>query len=246
MALEYIVPEIFDKEKIISGVTQKNMSLFPKFGLSVSKADILTDDDLFLHQRVFAKLLGVGNDEMKYQMQIHSDIIREVTKESELLDGDGLFTSEKGIVLNVKIADCAAVLIYDPSNEVVMALHSGWRGTSQNISGKGISILKQKYNSNPEDLKVFISPAAGGDSYEIGEDVAIFFPNSVRRISDSKYLFDNKNEISIQLINAGVKQENIEISQICTIKDTLYHSFRRDKKISGRMSAFIGMLKNPE
>ena len=246
MALDYICPEIFDKTKIISGVTQKNLSLFPKFGLSLSKADILSDDDLFLHKRVFAKLLGTNNELMKYQTQTHSSEIKEVFADTPDTESDGLFTSAKGIILNVKIADCVAILIFDPKKEVIMALHSGWRGTAHNICKKGITLIKEKYNSNPEDIIVYISPGASGEKYEVGEDVANFFPNSINKISENKYLFDNKKEIKSQLISAGILESNIEVSELCTIDNQLFHSYRRDKQLSGRMSAFIGMLKNEE
>ncbi len=246
MALEFIIPEIFDKNKILSGVTQKNMSLFPKYGLSLSKGEILTDDDLMLHQRVFSKLLGISNANMKYQLQTHGTNIVEVFSDSSTVESDGIYTQEKGLVLNVKIADCAGILIFDPTNEIIMALHSGWKGTQQDISSKGISILKERFNSNVEELLVYISPCASGDNYQVGEDVAAYFETSITKISDRKYLFDNKNEIKNQLLNCGIIEKNIEISKICTINDTLYHSFRRDKELSGRMSAFIGMLKNEE
>lgn len=241
MALDYIEPKIFDKSKIFSGVTTRNGSVFPKLGLSLSKAEILTDDELNLHRRTFAKLLSIPYDAMKYQKQIHSVIINEVFADTPVMESDGMFTSSKDLVLNISIADCAAVLIHDSINEVVMGLHSGWKGTSQNIVADGIKILSDKYGSNPADLLVYISPAASGKVYEVGEEVAKYFPRSVTPIANGKYLFDNKQEITFQLIDNGVSEANIEVSDECTISNSELHSFRRDKEKSGRMSAFIMM-----
>lgn len=245
MALEYIEPKIFDKSKIFAGVTTRNGSVFPKYGLSLSKAEILTEDELNLHRRTFAKLLSIPYDAMKYQKQIHSVIINEVFADTPVMESDGMFTSSKDLVLNVSIADCAAVLIYDSINGVVMGLHSGWKGTSQNIVADGIQILKDKFGTNIADLLVYISPAASGKVYEVGEEVAKYFPRSVTPITNAKYLFDNKQEIRFQLMDCGVLEENIEVSVECTMSNSDLHSFRRDKEKSGRMSAFI-MMKSEE
>ncbi len=90
-------------------------------------------------------------------------------------------------------------------------------------------------------MQIYISPAAGGNVYEIGEEVAKFFPRSIKPTTNGKYLFDNKHEIYLQLTDAGANSDNIEISQECTISNPNLHSYRRDKEKSGRMSAFISM-----
>ncbi|MBK8550376.1 MAG: laccase domain-containing protein [Ignavibacteria bacterium] len=46
----------------------------------------------------------------------------------------------------------------------------------------------------------------------------------------------------MQLISAGVKKENIEVSGLCTFKEKdLLHSYRRDRDRSGRMFGVIGI-----
>lgn len=243
MELEHLKPTIFDSSRILSGVTTKNLLLLPPYGLSLSNADILDDFELERHKAMFADLLRVHRDKMKYQQQTHSCIVRHVNADSKYENSDGMYTNEKGIVLNIKIADCTAVLIHDPVRCVVMGLHSGWRGTQQNITKTGIEILQKKFHSRPEDLLVYISPAASGKNYEVGVDVAKYFPRSViPAVSSAKFLFDNRHEICLQLTDCGVLSNHIEVSPECTIDNTNLHSFRRDKQFSGRMSAFIGLV----
>ena len=43
-------------------------------------------------------------------------------------------------------------------------------------------------------------------------------------------------------LTCGWDPLHIEKSDICTIENSDYHSFRRDKEFSGRMAAFIGMI----
>lgn len=244
MKIDIIKTRIFNNEEIISGVTMKNQIQIPEYGLSLSKAEILTEEELIAHRNILADFIGIEHRNMIYQKQIHSDTIKEVDETYKIGESDGLYTQMKGIVININIADCAAILMWDAQNKVIMGLHSGWKGTAANIAGKGINILQNKYGTDTNLLKIYVSPCASAENYEIGEDVAQYFPDNIQKISRTKYLFDNKGAIARQLIDAGCDKSNIEISELCTISDLSLHSYRRDKKYSGRMSAFIGMPYN--
>jgi len=240
--IDIIEPEIFPKNKILSGVTKKNTHSFPPYGFSITNGDILSDKEVKEHRTIFAEYLGYSFENLKFQKQIHSNIIQIVHKDTlNGLESDGMITNEKGLVLNVSLADCTGILIYDFRNEVIAAVHSGWKGTQQNITKVALNSLKLHYNSNPEDLLVYISPSASGKNYEVEWDVAKYFPDSITQINETKYLYDNKKQIQLQLKECGVLSKNIEISEICTMENDDYHSYRRDKMHSGRMSAFIAM-----
>ena len=61
--------------------------------------------------------------------QIHSNIVHKVSRISnKKLKGDSLITNKKGIALGILTADCAPILIYDPVNNFISAIHAGWRG----------------------------------------------------------------------------------------------------------------------
>ena len=239
--LEIIRPEIFDYQKLQAGVTTVNKRMFPKYGLTLSSFDTPDDVDFNLHLQLFAHSRGISAEQIKFNKQIHSDIVRIVDEDSDVEEADGLVTNKKNLMLLVKIADCAAVLMHDVENEVIAAVHSGWRGSKLNITSKAIKLMQKNYGTRPENLLCYISPAASVNKYEVGKEFTKIFPlTTVKR--GGKYYFDNKKEIFNQLIAAGVAKENIEVSPVCTIKDKNFHSYRRDKDKSGRMGAFI-MLK---
>jgi polyphenol oxidase len=242
MKIDYIQPKIFDGHNIIAGVTKRNLADFMSYGFTISSAKI-ADSDTVLSNRIFlANEIGINFSNMIFQKQVHGDYIRYVnSKSDDNIESDGMYSNQIGIVINISIADCAAVLIYDKNKKVICGVHSGWKGTSLNITGKAIQILKNEFVSNPDDILVYISPCAGGDKYEVGAEVAELFPRSIKPKENGKFLFDNKNEIYLQLIEEGILEKNIEISDICTISNTDFHSYRRDGDNSGRMSAFIGM-----
>ena len=47
--------------------------------------------------------------------------------------GDGLITAEAGVLLTIRIADCLPVLLVDPRQRVVAAVHAGWRGAQARV-----------------------------------------------------------------------------------------------------------------
>lgn len=240
---EILNPTIFPENVIISGVTKKNLKLFPEKGFSISNLDYFSKNEIIAHRKYLAFELGFQYKQLKFQKQVHKTDIQLVNpKTANDKKTDGMITNEKGIILNISIADCTAILIYDSVNNAIGAIHSGWRGTAANIALKSIELLNKTFKSEPHDLLVYLSPCASGRKYEVGKDVAYYFPESSIPIGNNKYLYDNQKQIIMQLLSAGILKHNIEASNICTISNKDYHSYRRDKEKSGRMSAFIGLI----
>lgn len=242
MEINIIKPKIFPQSKIICGVTLKNETIFPPYGLSISNAKILNTNEVTVHKKAISDFLELPYSSMKFQKQIHSNIIKIVTKKTEIEESDGMISIEKGLLINISIADCAAILIYDPNNEVIAGVHSGWKGTQFKISQKAIKLLIEQYSSNVQELLIYISPCASVEKYEVGKEFKNYFKRNVIE-KDEKLFFDNKQEIFDQLIEIGILEKNVEVSQECSIINDNLHSYRRDKDKSGRMSAYIGMKK---
>jgi YfiH family protein len=239
--LDILKPSIFNPDEIISGVTKRNIKQFPKTGFSITQGEILTPEQVIEHRKILSENLGVPFRNMKFQKQVHDDNIVIVDKYINNQVSDGMICNTTGIVINVSIADCCGILFCDPVRKVVAALHSGWKGTMKNIAKKCIALLHKQFNCQPENLLVFLSPSASGEKYEVRYDVAQYFSGEVIQISSDKFLFDNRKKILKQLLSEGVMKKNIEVSEICTISNLDYHSFRRDGSKGGRMSAFIGL-----
>lgn len=231
---------IFKNYNIIAGVTRANKDLFPPYGFAITKGEIYTDEEIIEMRKHFFEYLKIDPENFVFQKQIHSDLVRIVDENYTYGEHDGLITKLKGKVLVLSLADCSGILIYDRNKEIISAVHSGWRGTAQNIIGKTINIMIDEFQSDPKDLLCYLSPSAGGNNYEIGAELLDKLGEfTIERAG--KYYFDNKAMIKNQLLKIGILEENIETSEICTIENEDYHSFRRDKKESGRMAAFIRM-----
>ena len=233
---------IFDKKQIISGVTKVNKDIFPETGISFNLNDHRGIFNFNEHLGYLANAINFNESRIKYVDQVHSDIIVEMSGTSEVCKADAMITTEKNLILMIRTADCAGILIYDSTNEVIAAVHSGWKGTQLNITGKTLTQMINRYGCNPDDLLIYISPCASGRNYEVGEDVAQFFPNSITKLSANKFLFDNTKEILEQISVYGIPMQNIEIANVCSIENKDFHSYRRDGVNAGRMGVFIGMI----
>ena len=138
------------------------------------------------------------------------------------LSGDGSITDKKKIALAILTADCAPVFIYDRKNNIISAIHVGWKGAYKNIITKTINNFKIK-GSKIKNLIAVIGPCISKNSYEVKYDFFIRFikKNKSNRkffvIKKQKLFFSLNEYIKNELKNKGL--ENIEIVK----KDTYLH-----------------------
>lgn len=231
----------FHNDELLAGITLKNSTPDFTLGFSINKGNLYSDEEVKTMRMKLAKSLGIEFINMAFMSQSHSDIIEVYNKDKVSYEADGIITDQIGICLNVSVADCIGLILFDSVSKVLGSVHSGWKGTQQNIAQNAVSKMANVYGSKPDNIRALISPSASGEVYEVGEEVAKYFPQSIKQISETKYLYDNKNQVKLQLIEAGLSSENIQIQQECSITDLRFHSFRRDKEKSGRMSVFAMM-----
>ena len=237
--LEYLQPNIFKDHPILCGMSMKGeINKYPPSGFSFRRAS-LTDEQFQVHIESMEHSIGSGIGKKIVSLnQVHGDQIHEAGL-SMLPDGDGLYTNNPDVVLGIALADCCGIMIYDPKNMAIMALHAGWRGAKLDIGAKGIEIMKEKFGTDSSDVLIWLTPCAGRERYEVGPEFMDIFPGFVDQIDMTNY-FDLRSYIASTLRDCGVLAQHIEISTICTITDDRFHSFRREGNM-GRNIAFLGL-----
>jgi len=170
-------------------------------------------------KRILSGITGVETGNIVMLDQVHGNMIIHVVDEpsSDLPsvgEADGLVTAIKGVVLVIRTADCVPVFLYDPENGVLAAAHSGWKGTMLNISGRCVREMVYIYGSDPGNIRTFILPSIGPESYEVNEDVSCHFPANTNSKNGKLYV-DLWSEIESSLREEGVAQSNIFNSHIC-------------------------------
>lgn len=194
------------------------------------------------NRQKFFNMLGIDGRKVTFQFQVHSNIHNYVSETAFFRGSDGLYTDRKNLFLAVNVADCIPVFMYDSVNHIVAAIHSGWKGTHQKIVSLTLNTLTNKFGTNPQNVYVYVGPGISFKNFEVGKEVFDLFEDDFKEVREGKYFVDLKKDITVKLLNQGVKKENLQVSKYCSYADSdKFHSFRRDKEKSGRMLGIIGM-----
>lgn len=197
------------------------------------------------------RLLNIDDDHLIMPHQVHGTGVTQIgrtyfllTKELRqmvLEDIDALMTNVKGVCIGVSTADCIPIIIYDGEHHAASVVHSGWRGTVANITRAAVESMKMAYHTRPEALKVVIGPGISMKNFEVGDEVYQEFENAsfpMERMAkrEEKWHIDLWDCVRLQLENADVKPENIQLADICTYDhNDDYFSARRQGIASGRI-----------
>jgi polyphenol oxidase len=223
------------------------------------------------NRRRFQSAMDAGTLAMVTLKQFHSDLVRQLDASStEPLHADAAVTHQPGLLLAVQIADCVPILLVDPKKRAVAAIHAGWRGTLRRIAAKAVGHMRMQFASNPADLFAAVGPAIGGCCYEVGTEIAADFlsqfadaadffdefrtgdePNPIQWLNQmppghqpppKNVLLDLRQANTSQLRDAGLKEKNIFVSNLCTAcRPDLLFSYRKQGPESGRQVAVIAI-----
>jgi YfiH family protein len=183
-------------------------------------------------------------DTIVFPKQVHGDVIIRATLKDAALTGryaaDAVVTDQIGLPIAVRTADCAPILLLDPSKKVIAAVHAGWKSTKLLIVVKTVEVLKTEYGVTPSDLRAVIGPCIRRDSYQVGPEFREHFPDDVSETARGLCL-DLAGANVRQLLGAGVRRDNVFNCGRDTFSDPTLHSFRRDGETAGRMINLIVM-----
>jgi YfiH family protein len=151
-----------------------------------------------------------------------------------------MVTNQSGRFLVVQVADCQPILMYDPRRRVVANVHAGWRGSVANIVGRTLRVMHRRFGCLAGDVRVGIGPSLGPCCAEfIHYQQEIPQPLWAYR-RDSAH-FDFWAMTRDQLVAAGVPENHIQVSRLCTKCNTDRFFSYRGEKTTGRFPAVIGL-----
>jgi len=254
MMVDFYRFEHFKKyEALLHAVTKKSMQFPYTFSLALhtgeNKKEVMQNRDILASSLNVKHVLSfvVAN-------QTHSDHIKVIERnetkgwqglEDAIEDCDALVTNVKGVVLTILTADCVPVLLYDEKQKVVAAVHAGWKGTKAKIVAKTVQKMKAYYGCDPINIVAGIAPSIRQCCYEVDKNVAEHFFDISESFTSvgEKFMLDLPLINKKQLLDAGVKKENIEMSNICTACEVEhFFSYRKEQGCSGRFMSMIGLI----
>ena len=222
------------------------------------------DDDpetVWENRLLFASSLGLRAEDIVTPQQIHgAQVVRVYAEDAgrgarcygeAVPETDALITNVPGLPLMLCFADCTPIMFFDPEHGAAGIAHGGWKGTVARIAKLTIEAMQKEFHTNPLECLAGIGPSIGPCCYEIGSEVAEkfrqAFPLSIERIllfKNGKIYLNLWEANRIQLLEAGMKEENIELSNTCTsCENSWYFSYRADGKKTGRIAAMIAVRK---
>ncbi|MEE0839170.1 MAG: peptidoglycan editing factor PgeF [Acutalibacteraceae bacterium] len=217
-------------------------------------------DDVLENYRIICSELNVDINKVVLSHQTHTNNVRIITeddigkgifKERDYDNVDGLITNVKGIVLVTQYADCTPLLFCDPVKKVIATSHAGWRGTAQEIGRITVEKMCSHFGCSPENIIAAIGPSICKDCYEV--DSPVYEPISKINYLDTDKIFVNKGggkymldlwETNRQiLINAGLRPDNIDVTDLCTnCNPNIFHSHRYTGGKRGNLAAIISLV----
>lgn len=161
---------------------------------------------------------------------------------------DVAFVSKPGYASCFAPADCPISNIIDTRSGNQLQIHTGYIGLEKEVIGKSFSSLR--YVINPETSVVYVSPHAQ-DGFVINQTNNVLFERFVQNPNMAEYVtisaegiatLSMTKAVKAQLVEAGIREENIQISPDNTLTDPTLFSQSRflTKGVNGRNGMVFG------
>ena len=204
---------------------------------------------------------AVGVDHVAMVTQVHKadavvvrrgDAVPESRPEADIL-----VANDPEVAIAVRAADCVPLLLADRASGAVAAVHAGWRGTAAGAARVAVETMAREFGSRPGDLLAAIGPSIGSCCYQVGTELVDAFASA----GHERYLIDRwfgslppsrgsreRSPLHLdvaganrdQLILAGMAEQNIYMSGLCTaMHPTVLPSFRVENERAGRIAGVI-------
>lgn len=209
--------------------------------------------DVIRNRMAIACSLDILPQNFTYLEQVHGLFVARLAAPPEangeggfpeaIAGADGGCTAVRGLAMAVLTADCVPVALADPSRSVIAMVHAGWKGTIGNITAAAIREMQVSGGADPSRVMAVLGPSIGACCYEVDEGRARLF---VERYGEHGEVvvgvagrsLDLKKANILNLMDAGIRMENILAVGGCTCCERRYFSYRRDG-VTGRQGAFI-------
>lgn len=208
-------------------------------------------DEVVTHRRWFLQKLNslaVDFYALRLGMVDRIDILTEADRSVRMLEfeepeqkSDAAITVAGGPGIFLMTADCTPGVIYDPKKQVVAAVHMSWQCTDQELARKTVELMAEKFGSQPADLIAFLGPGIRKESYVHEDPSQRQDPRWQPFIAKVQggYSIDVAGFNRHQLVQAGLKPENIEISPVDTATTKDYFSHYRSVRTGEPEGRFV-------
>lgn len=206
------------------------------------------------NRRRIAAAIGVDPSDFTYTHQTHTTnvaVVEEKDRGGKFLDTDGMVTNVPGICLVTFYADCVPLFFVDPEHRAIGLSHSGWRGTVGRMGKVTLELMKERYGTDPAQVYAAVGPSICQDCYEVSEDVIgqiketfdeALWQELFYKKENGKYQLDLWKANKTVMTEAGVREERIAVTNVCThCNPEILFSHRSAGTARGNLSAFLAL-----
>ena len=251
---EYVRSKAFEKykDKVNYAVTTRlgGVSKFPYESLNTSFKNLEDRQNSDKNLEVACKNLRINPDNVVCVFEEHTDKIVVITEENKSdflfkrhhnLVYDAMITNIKNIPLLITIADCNAIAMFDTKNNIIANIHSGWKGTTKKIYLRVLETMQERFGTNPENVICVFSPSIQSCCWKTKDYGLVnnfkkywnFLNEYVERDNEGWEHVDFPYVIKKDLVEAGIKAENIYDDGICTCCNVdRFFSYRKKTELN--------------
>lgn len=141
---------------------------------------------------------------------------------------DALYTTQPGKVITLPVADCIATVVYDPATNMLGVLHLGRHSSVAGLIENFTIEVADNIGSDPRNWYVWMSPSLQKqhDRLDYFETIDSDEWRDFVQVKDSGIYIDTIGHNRARFIRAGVKPDNIIVSNIDTYGHKSYFSHR--------------------
>jgi YfiH family protein len=200
------------------------MSLFRKYKTNYGYINIY-------HQGKESLDINIPNEISKL-VQVHGDRMVEANPLNSQ-EADAQFTKKWNLVLEIRTADCIPLVLWNEREPMILAIHSGWKGSLHEITKKSMIQIQEQQDSEIE-WRGWMGPSISKNNYEVKHDMMDQFPQKSKiffsKLGD-RYFFDNPSLVKSQINEIHPENKiNLEHTQVCSFESDEYYSHRKGDK----------------
>ena len=236
--IDWLIPDWPAPAGIKSCVTTRHggVSLAPFDSLNLG--DHVDDDP----QAVAANRLRLTSAlqiQAAWLKQVHGIVVAEADR-TQVVEADASWTATPGIACTIMTADCLPALFCNRAGTRVAAAHAGWRGLAAGVLEAAADSLQVA----PEDVMVWLGPAIGQPSFEVGAEVREAFTSShpqtdaafIPSKNPDRYMADIYVLARLRLAARGITA--VYGGGFDTFTDPRFYSYRQSAR-NGRFASLI-------
>lgn len=240
--LHALVPEGLEARGVLAAFTERDGGVsrapYDSLNLALHTGDRPSDVRTNRERAVSA----LGLERFAAAEQVHGSAVVRLGQtrasrgwdEPPIEGADALAVTRPGLAVAVLVADCLPIALVSPGEDLLVAVHAGWRGLAAGVIDAALGSFER-----PGGVHAAIGPAIGPCHYEVGEDVALAVAagsaaGAVTERRDGGLFLDLPATASRVLRAAGVRR--IDRTDLCTAcEEDRFFSYRRDG-VTGRQA----------